>query len=142
RYTVSYFDAGQVIVRPPGSGFATLYDLDGHALAVEFGTEGDLEARAWQRRLHELDIVPFNAVAEALDAVLAGEADAALVDAVAARLWLRAHERLELAPEYVTHDAYAVAVQAENERLWQAINEALLALIEDGTVDDILARWL
>lgn len=142
RYTVSYFDAGQVLVRPPDSGIETLYDMDGKTLAVEFGTEGDLEARRWQRRLHVLNVMPFDVASEALAAVLAGEADAALVDAISARLWLREHEGLAIAPEYVTHDPYAAAVQVGNARLWEAINAALVRLIEDGTVDRIIMRWL
>ncbi len=142
RYTVSYFDAGQVLVRPPDSGIDSPPDLEGLTLAVEFGTEGDLEARRWQRRLHELHIAPFEIAAQALEAVVAGEADAALVDAISARLWLRENQGLEIAPGYVTHDPYAVAVHINNEQLWAAINDALAALSEEGTLDAIIARWL
>ncbi len=142
RYTTPYFDAGQVLVRPPDTGFDTLPDLEGRRLAVEFGTEGDLEARRWQRRLHVLDILACETAGEALDAVLAGQADAALVDAISARLWLRDHHGLSLAPAYVTSDPYAVAVQVENVRLWEAINAALAALAENGTLEAIINRWL
>ncbi len=142
RYTVSYFDAGQVLVRPPQSGLDHMADLDGRALAVEFGAEGDVEARTWQRRLRALNILSFESAAGALEAVLAGQADAALVDAISARLWLRDHAGLERAPEYVTHDPYAAAVRADNERLWAAINTALTALIERGVVEEIVNRWL
>ncbi|MFC1960480.1 substrate-binding periplasmic protein [Chloroflexota bacterium] len=142
RYTRSYFDAGQVLVRPPGSSINTMHDLEGRWLAVEFGTEGDLEARTWQRRLHQIDIAPFEVAVQALDAVLAGQADAALVDAISAHLWLNDHEGLAISPIYVTHDLYAVAVQVNNVKLWQAIDQALTTLIEDGTIDEIIARWL
>jgi len=142
RYTTPYFDAGQVLVRPPGAGIDSLQDMDGRRLAVEFGTEGDLEARRWQRRLHVLDILTYETAAAALDAVRAGEADAALVDAVSARLWLRDHDGLSRAPDQITSDPYAVAVQVENVRLWEAINAALAALAEDGTLERIIARWL
>jgi len=142
RYTVSYFDAGQVLVRPPESGLNRMADLEGLALAVEFGAEGDVEARTWQRRLHTLDISAFETAAGALEAVLAGQADAALVDAISARLWLRDHDGLELAPEYVTHDPYAAAVRADNERLWAALNAALTTLIERGAVEEVVNRWL
>lgn len=148
RYTDAYFDAGQVLVRPPASGIDTMESLDGRTVAVEFGAEGDLEARRWQRRLHELNIALYDSPDEALDTVLAGEADAAVVDAIAARLWLRARAgageavELEIAPEYVTHDPFAVAVRADNGRLWEAINAALATLREEGTLDAILARWL
>ena len=115
-----------------------MHDLEGRHLAVEFGTEGDLEARTWQRRLHQIDITLYEIASQALDAVLAGEADAALVDAISAHLWLNDHNGLEIAPEYVTHDLYAVAVQVNNVKLWQAIDQALTSLIEDGTVEGYL----
>lgn len=148
RYTTSYFDAGQILVRPPNTGLDTLADMDGMVLAVEFGTDGELEAKRWERRLHSLTIQPYESAAIALTAVITGEADAALVDATSARLWLReqagndAPALLEIAPEYTTHDPYMVAVPAANSQLWEAINEALIALQEDGTLDEILNRWL
>ncbi len=142
RYTVPYFDAGQVLVRPPDSGIDTMQDLEGRTLAVEFGAEGDLEARRWQRRLRVLHIASFEVAAQALEAVLAGQADAALVDAISARIWLGEHEGLAVAPEYVTSDPYAVAVQVGNGKLWEAINAALTRLLADGTVEAIIDRWL
>ncbi len=142
RYTPAYFDAGQVLVRPADSELNGMADLEGRNLAVEFGTEGELEARRWQRRLAALAVASYDTASVALDAVLAGEADAALVDAISARLWLREHNGLAIAPEYVTHDLYAVAVRVENVRLWEAISAALAKLLEDGTVDRIVAGWL
>lgn len=142
RYTRSYFDAGQVLVRPPDSPINTMHDLEGRHLAVEFGTEGDLEARTWQRRLHQIEITPFEVATQALDAVLNGEADAALVDAISAHIWLNDHTGLAIAPAYITHDPYAVAVQVNNIKLWQAIDQALTTLVEDGTIAEIIDRWL
>jgi ABC-type amino acid transport substrate-binding protein len=142
RYTSSYFDAGQVLLRPAGSRINMMADLEGLRLAVEFGTEGDLEARQWQRRLSELTILPHDVAAQALDTVLNGQADAALVDAVSARLWMNDHEGLAIAPIYVTNDPYAAAVQIDNARLWAAINAALSSLTEKGTLQEIIDRWL
>ncbi len=142
RYTRPYFDAGQVLVRPPESGIDHMSDMEGRTIAIEFGTEGDLEARTWQRRLRVLTIESYDVASAALDAVLAGEAEAALVDAISARLWLEEHDGLAVAPESVTSDPYAVAVQVGNFKLWEALNTALTTLIENGTVEDIIDRWL
>jgi mannose-6-phosphate isomerase-like protein (cupin superfamily) len=119
HYTTGYFDAGQVLVRPPESSLDEMPAMDGRVIGVEFGSEGDQTARAWQRRLHILDIQPFETPSAALEAVQSGLADAALVDAIAARLWLRDHPGLAIAPEYVTHDPYAAAVRPDNSRLWK-----------------------
>lgn len=142
RYTRHYFDAGQVLVRPTGSALNTMRDMDGLAVAVEFGGAGDEEARVWQRRLHQLTLAEFATADAALTAVQDGEADAALVDAVAARLWRRDHDGLTIAPEYVTHDPYAAAVRLDNTRLAEALDAALGRLIDSGELARILARWL
>jgi ABC-type amino acid transport substrate-binding protein len=142
RYTISYFEAGQMLIRPPDAPINRMADLEGRVLAVEFGTEGDIEARAWQRRLSILNVTPYNTAEDALAAVASGEADATLVDAIAARLWLRENDDLTPAPDYVTHDPYAVAVQIDNVKLWEAIDETLKAMHADGTLETIIARWL
>ncbi len=142
HYTTGYFDAGQVLVRPPESGLDEMSAMDGRVIGVEFGSEGDQTARAWQRRLRVLDIRPFETASAALEAVHSGQADAALVDAIAARLWLRDHPGLAIAPEYVTHDPYAAAVRPDNPRLWEAIDAAIQAMHADGTLETILSRWL
>ncbi len=143
RYTTAYVNAGQVLVHA-GGGPDTPAGLEGGTVAVEFGTEGDLAARRWQRRLHRLTIVPFATAAEALGATAAGEADAAFVDAVSARLWRRDNPAsgLVIAPEPITSDLYAAAVRQDNPRLQAAINAALRQLRDNGTLEQITNRWL
>jgi polar amino acid transport system substrate-binding protein len=140
-YAISYFDAGQVLIVPQSAATASMRDLERRNVAVEFGSDGDLEAHRWQRRLHELDIRPYALAAEALDAVRNGEADAALVDSVTARLWLRDHPGQLAQAAQVTHDPYAAAVRIDNPRLLNAINVALEALRNSGEYDEIMRRW-
>jgi len=149
-YSASYFDAGQVlVVRPPsvpsaregderGSGIRGMDDLSGRALAVEFGTRGDMEARKWARRLPGLTIVPYQTADEALAAVAVGEADVALVDRVSAL----AATGLTIVGEPVVEEPYAVAARKKSQRLLWAINEALAEMEADGTITALVERWL
>jgi len=116
-------------------------DLGGHMLAVEFGTRGDQEARKWVRRLAELEVIPYQAAAEALAAVEAGEADAALVDHVSA-LQFGVGGELAIVGEPVVSEPYAVAVSKDNPRLLRAVDEALAEMKADGTTDALVSRWL
>jgi ABC-type amino acid transport substrate-binding protein len=168
-YSASYFDAGQVLVVPdePGAFSATcqvservqgshpelvegMTDLSGCTLAVEFGTQGDLEARKWARRLPGLTLVPYQTAAEALVAVTAGEADAALVDHVSAlgvTKTLEASENpkgfgLFIVEEPVVQEPYAVAVHEGSQALVRAIDDALAEMAQDGTLDGLAASWL
>jgi ABC-type amino acid transport substrate-binding protein len=159
-YSTPYFDAGQVlVVRAVGTGIEEhgpeavegMTDLGGHTLAVEFGTQGDLEARKWARRLSDLTVVPYQTATEALAAVTTGVADAALVDhvsALAARAQtLRVSEdpkgfELVIVGNPIVEEPYAVAVHRGSRHLLRAINRALAEMQADGTLESLTARWL
>jgi ABC-type amino acid transport substrate-binding protein len=142
-YSSPYYDAGLVLVVPGGGGEAgSMEDLAGRTVAVEFATEADVEARRWSRRLRDLAVEPLTTADEAMGAVLAGTADAALVDSVSARLYLRDHRGLALAEEMVSSEPYAVAVRAEARTLLDAINAALAEMASDGALAEMRVRWL
>ena len=165
-YSTSYFDAGQVLVVcppsvppnfggeghpsvPPESGgearggsIEEMADLGGCTLAVEFGTQGDLEARKWARRLSGLIVVQHQTAAEALAAVMAGEADGALVDHVSALMETPAGSGLVIVGQPVVEEPYSVGVRSDSQRLLRAINEALADMEADGTLETLVVEWL
>jgi ABC-type amino acid transport substrate-binding protein len=139
-YTRPYIDAGQFLV---ADRVYTMPELDGLTVAVEYGSIGDEVARRWQRRLRMLNILRTTTTDTALDAVRAGEADAALVDYVSARIYLSQHDaELVIAPESVEGDMYAVAVRLSSPDLAGVINAVLEDMARDGTLATILDRWL
>jgi polar amino acid transport system substrate-binding protein len=135
-----YFNAGQHLVTPVGSAITTMDDMEGRRLAVEVGSGGDVEARRWERRLASIDITRTESPDAAVRAVLAGAADAALVDGITARLAVGGSDGLVLG-EAVTDELYAIAVDEESPRLRAQINEALAAMMADGTVDALIETW-
>jgi polar amino acid transport system substrate-binding protein len=143
-YTGSYYDAGQFLVAPAGSDLTGMADLDGRVLAVELGALGHVEALAWQRRLPGLVVGTHGSVDEALAAVAAGQADAALVDSVTGRLYLRDHPTppLVLLPEPVTPEPYVIAVRIGDRTLHRELDAALTRSNESGELEQIIARWL
>jgi ABC-type amino acid transport substrate-binding protein len=140
EYTTPYFNAGDVLVVPRGSTIQTMEDLEGQTLAVEYGSGGDIEARAWERRLANLDIIRHEDAAAAVDAVISGEADAALVDGVSGRLAVGAHHELTLG-EYVTEYLFAAAVAPDSDDLRREINAVIREIMRDGTIAEIANRW-
>jgi polar amino acid transport system substrate-binding protein len=142
-YSVSYFDAGEVLVLPEGQHtIQAIADVGGHRLAVALGTQGDQEARRWARRLTDLTVVQHETAADALHAVKAGEVDAALVDHVSALQAVGAGQDLTILEDPVVSVPYAFAVRRDSRRLSRAINEALAAMEDDGAMDRLVARWL
>jgi ABC-type amino acid transport substrate-binding protein len=140
-YTRHYFNAGLVLVSPIEHPLNGMSDLSGHSLAYEFGSNADALARRWLRRIAPFATRPYELPAHALDAVRLGDADAALVDRVAARLYLREHQ-WQAHLTTVTNNWYPIAVPINQPARWQALDKALRALDEDGTLDRIIDRWL
>jgi len=159
-YSTPYFDAGQVLVVHDGeTGIGGMPDLGGRMLAVEFGTQGDLEARKWARRLAGVTVAHYQTAAEALAAVEVGEAAAALVDHVSAlAAGARAPARKRPLPDALqesgdgkvliivgtptVEEPYAVAARRESRHLLQAINDVLAEMEADGTMETLRAEWL
>jgi polar amino acid transport system substrate-binding protein len=140
EYTTPYFNAGDVLVVPRESAIQTMEDLEGRTLAVEYGSGGDIEARAWERRLANLAIIRHEDSNAAIDTVINGEADAALVDGVTGRLAVGAHHELHLG-EYVTEYLFAAAVAPDSDELHREIDAAIWEIIRDGTIAEIADRW-
>ena len=147
-YSVSYFDAGPVVVAPLDGGVSEENDLAGRTVHVEFGSEGDVQARRLQRRVPGIEIVPHDTAQEALDAVAAGAAStataasAAVVDAVSARLYIRDDPRLQIVGDPLYNESYVIAMPAGARALQRAIDQALAEMRESSELEGLLDRWL
>ncbi|MGQ9521633.1 MAG: substrate-binding periplasmic protein [Anaerolineae bacterium] len=142
-YSRSYFNAGQVLVgRVDTADIAEMADMAGRTLAVEWGSEGDVVARTWARRLVGLTVLPCQTSEEALARVASGEADAALVDHLSALAGIGQGLPLRIVGDPVTDALYAVAVRRQDGALLRAINNALTAMEEDGTLPRLRRQWL
>ncbi|HSM56406.1 MAG TPA: ABC transporter substrate-binding protein [Candidatus Sulfomarinibacteraceae bacterium] len=142
-YSEPYFNAGQLLVTPrTEDSIREMADLEGRTLAVELGAEGHVIATQWGRRLAHLEITPLDTPQAALDAVGAGDADAALVDAISARIYFARNEQLHVAGEPVTVEPFAMVVRKEDERLLRNLNEALEQLETSGELEAIVKHWM
>jgi polar amino acid transport system substrate-binding protein len=145
-YTAAYFDAGQfLVVTEDLAGVDGMEKLDGRTVAVELGALGHVEALEWQARLDSLTVQTHGSADEALAAVAAGEADAALVDSVSGLLFLReqsAQPRLLILARPVASEPYAIATRIEDRTLQRELDIALNRLFDSGQMEAILERWL
>jgi ABC-type amino acid transport substrate-binding protein len=138
HYSRSYFDAGQVLIKPQG----VLKTLEVSSIAVELGSNGDAAARWLARRQAGVTVEAYGSRANALQAVMDGRAQSAIVDAVTAAQLIPAKYPTLQRGDYVTHDLYAVAVGRESLQLLDAINRALADMQRDGTTQRIVDEWM
>lgn len=146
-YTNPYFDAGLVLIIPnSAAGITSMDDLNGRVVSVEIGALGHVKALEWQRRLERLTVQTHTDVHEALDSVAKGKADAALVDSIGGRLYLRSiapnEKKLTILPTPANSEPYVMAVRIGERELLSRLNTALDDIIRDGTLDDIIAAHL
>ncbi|MDZ4764401.1 MAG: transporter substrate-binding domain-containing protein [Chloroflexota bacterium] len=142
RYSQPYFNAGMLLISAAARPIERMADVSGRRLALEFGSEADAEARRWLRRVQPFTLQPYEQPSHALDAARIGEADAALTDALTARLYLREHPDWQTNAAYVTVLPLAIASHADRGDLAVAIDRAMTALFADGTIDAIIIKWL
>lgn len=153
-YSLSYFNAGPVIVAPAGeNGVDEPQDLRGRVVHVEFGSEGEVQARRLQKQVPDLTVTSHDTAQEALAALAERAGGAAIVDAVSARLFIRQDSRcgelhgselycLRVVGEPLYEEPYVIAVHIEARSLQRAIDQALNDLRESGELDALLDRWL
>jgi ABC-type amino acid transport substrate-binding protein len=141
-FSYPYFEAGLVLVTPAGgNAVASVEELAGRRLAVEWGSEGDVQARLLRRRFPDLALLPGDTPQAALEAVAEGQADAALVDHISALQFIASDQRLSISPQIVVSDPYVIVLPRKAPLLQRQVDEALHALQADGTLDALVSRW-
>ncbi|NJN54430.1 MAG: amino acid ABC transporter substrate-binding protein [Anaerolineae bacterium] len=139
-----YFNAGEIlVVRPEETEIMEMADLgDGRTIAVELGALGHVEAIRWAKELPNLVVVPYPTADEAMTAVIQGEADAALVDAISGRLFISQNPTLKRIAEPVTVEPFALVTRIGDRRLLEQLNNSLSRLEKNGQLDKISQQWL
>jgi polar amino acid transport system substrate-binding protein len=139
-YTRNYFNAGQVLVTRTGDEMiTTVEDLHGRRVAVEWGSQADMEGRRLERDLSGLTILRQATAAEALETLLNDQADAAIVDAVSGVSAVPRGLRIAI---YLTDEWYAAAVHIDSQALLEAVNQSLERLDASGHMAEMQAAWL
>ncbi len=133
HFTPPYFEAGLLWVTPAASPLSSPDDFPSARLAVEWGSEGDAWARA-----RDLPVQRYESPGAALQAVVQGEADVALVDAVTAAL--QAPPTMQLHTPPLSSNPYVLVVAPAAPRLARALDEAILALPEDAAWQALLQQ--
>ncbi len=138
-FTDSYATGVQVVIVPEDSEIASVDDLEGKLIGTQEGTTG------WQYCSEDYGddmVIPYTNGATAVQALLDGKVDCVVIDQQPALNFVEANEGLKiLETEYAVED-YAIAVSKDNTGLRDAINTALNELIDDGTVQGILDKYI
>lgn len=138
-FTDSYATGVQVVIVPEDSEIASVDDLEGKLIGVQEGTTGHTYC---MDDYGDENVIPYTNGATAVQALLDGKVDCVVIDQQPALSFVEANEGLKILETEYTVEDYAIAVSKENPALCEALNTALNELIDDGTVQGILDKYI
>jgi polar amino acid transport system substrate-binding protein len=115
--------------------------LSGRVVAVEWGSLADMEARRLKETAGDMETLPQPTAQDALNALVTGQADAAIADAVSAYQFMGESDKGVRIAEVLTDEPYVMATRIKSRRLADAIDVALAELHESGMLDSLRAKW-
>ena len=139
-FTESYATGIQVIIVPEDSDIRTVDDLaNDKMIGVQDGTTGYIYCSDDYGEDH---ITSYTNGAMAIEALKGGKVDAVVIDNEPAKAFVAANEGLKiLDTEYIVEN-YAIGISKDNTGLRDAVNNALTELIADGTVQQIVDKYI
>lgn len=137
--------------------FSNAYCLIDHCIVVRSGTYASVDELEDLRIAAPVDTsnfdyaeksvseesIAYTTASACLTALQNGEVEAAVVDYPVARTWLSSGSTgCTMLEQVASGDECAIAVSKENPKLLEAVNEALQAMDEDGTLANLQKQYL
>ena len=138
NFTNSYANGVQSIIVPEGSDITT-NDLSGKTIGTQRGTTG------WQYCSDDYGdeaVIAYDDGITAVQALLNGQVDCVVIDNAPAQSFVEANAGLKILDTEYANEDYAIGVNKSNTALLDALNAALAELIEDGTVQTIVDKYI
>ena len=142
-FTDSYATGVQVVIVKDGSD-VTMDNLGEKMIGTQRGTTGYIYASDTPENggYGEDHVLAYDNGATAVQALMNDQIDAVIIDEAPAKEFVAANEGLTILPGNWVEEQYCAAVDEGNTALQNAINTARNELMDDGTVDEIIAKYI
>ena len=117
-------------------------DIVGKKIGVQLGTTGDIYVSDYENDGSGTTVERYNKGFEAVQALSQGKIDAVVIDGEPAKTFVSETEGLKILDEAFTVEEYAIAVKKGNTELLDKVNGALETLKDNGTLDEIVAKYI
>lgn len=142
-FSISYATGVQSIIVPEGSAITSVDDLYAEGAAfkvgVQLGTTGDIYATD---DFGDDLVTSFTTGNEAVNALLGGDVDCVIIDNEPAKAFVANNEGLKILDTSYADEDYAACIKKGNDALREAVDNAIEELIEDGTIDKIVSKYI
>ena len=139
NFSSSYATAVQVVIVKEGSDIKSIDDLEGKKIGVQTSTTGDIYASG---DYGEDAVTRYDNGAVAVQALLADKVDCVVIDNEPAKSYVAANEGLEILDTEYAVEEYAICFAKENTELQEKVNGALEELIADGSVENVIEKYI
>jgi polar amino acid transport system substrate-binding protein len=151
-----YFTAFQTVLILEDDNVTQLDDLQGETVGVQRGTTGEAAAEDLQSDFDgDLTIESYDQITGAFDALLNNQVSAVINDNTVSASFAAENDGVvflegdgvaadrEDAPDYLTLtiEEYGIAFRQDDDEFRQDVNDALAAIREDGTYDEIYNEY-
>jgi polar amino acid transport system substrate-binding protein len=139
NFSHPYYTAGQIIVTLNSSTDITGPEtLSGMLVGVQGGTTGDDTATS----INGTQVRRYDEIGLAFVALMTDQIDAVICDTPVASGYVKKYAILKTVGEVLTTEEYGIAVPKGEEELLEKINTALDALLAEGIIEALTAKWL
>lgn len=136
-FSKPYYSAAQKIVVQKGSSIKNKYELSGNKIGVQLGTTSDTIVS----KIDGVNIVKLQSVPSVLQDLTSGKIDAAVLDEAPAKQYLQGFSNLEVLPDSLSDEDYAVAIKKGNEELQNQVNKVIAEMKKDGRYQALLEKY-
>ena len=137
-FTDSYTSITQAIVSHEGSGI-TMDNLGNYSIGVQSGTTGQEFVEDDFGQDH---VVAYDTYSLVFQALLNDQIDCIVMDDAVAKSYIARNPGLEMSPTTYDPENYGFGFYKGNDELVSAVNGALKELIDDGTVQSIIDKYM
>lgn len=139
NFTNTYAKGVQVIIVPNDSDITNADGLAGKKIGVQVGTTGMVYC---EDDFGAENVISYPNGATAVEALKSGKVDAVVIDNNPAKEFVKVNSDLKILETAYADEDYAIGVSKDNDALLEAVNNALVELQKDGTVDKIIAKYI
>ena len=145
NFSTSYALGVQVVIVKEDGPIQSKEDLEdpgGFVIGVQASTTGDLYA-TWDIEDEDLGKVDrYNKGADAVLALVTGKVDCVIIDNEPAKAFVAGNTGLKILDTEYANEDYAICIAKDNTDLLDQVNAALNKLINDGSVQTIIDKYI
>ena len=139
-FSIEYVTSSQYLIIQKDSGI-TADQIPDLTIGVQAGTTGEFFC-VDDNGMAEDQVKKYKTALEAANDLKNGRIDGVIIDQLPAESIVAQNDDLELIPEPLTEEKYAIAVQKGNDTLLEAINATLQRLMDEGKIDEYVLNHM